>query len=353
MKNGELWRLISPETVDLKMNGLHHLSIGLAFKNDGHPETIRFPLVLARRGPGPIVLIFGGTHGDEFEGQIAVSNLCREIDLGKVHGTIGLVPFHNVAACQAGTRLTPGDNSDLNRLYGVQGGEGPAHTIARFVESVLLPQADWVVDLHSGGAAHEFVPSSNLQASTNSIELASMLDALLASDAPYAIVFDEVPGTGPMPHAGTLEGLARALGKKAISSELGGGARITPTSRHVAEHGLRNLLAYIGVMTSADAKRPEQSRSQLLLLNRPEHYVAAKSSGRFVPAVWLGEEVQEGDVLGVINPLLDPAAPPEPILSSCAGIVAAVASRGLQQANNLMFYVAEKLDRESARTIGW
>jgi len=352
MTNSNPWSTTSPETVDLKVNGLHRLSIVLAFEHYGRPETIRFPLVLAHRGPGPVVLIFGGTHGDEFEGQIAVSNLCREIVLGKVRGTIGLVPFHNVAACQAGTRLTPRDNSDLNRLYGVPGGEGPAHTIARFVEKVLLPQADWVIDLHSGGAAHEFVPSSNLQARTNSAELASMLDPLLAFDAPYAIVFDEVPSTGQMPHAGTLEGLARALGKKAISSELGGAGRITPTSRTVAEHGLRNLLAYIGVMASADAKRPEQSRSQLLLLNRPEHYVACKTPGRFVPAVWLGDEVNDGDLLGVINPLLDPASAPEPIFSSCAGIVAAVASRGLQQANNLVFYIAEKMDRESARTIG-
>ena len=39
----------------------------------------------------------------------------------------------------------------------------------------LLPPVDWVVDLHSGGAAHEFVLSSNLQATVGSAEYAEML----------------------------------------------------------------------------------------------------------------------------------------------------------------------------------
>ena len=74
-----------------------------------------------------------------------------------------------------------------------------------------------MIDIHSGGVAHEFVLSSNLQARLNSDEFEAMRDPLLAFDAPYAIVFDEVSATAEMPHTGTLEGHARSLGKKAIS----------------------------------------------------------------------------------------------------------------------------------------
>ena len=109
-----------------------------------------------------------------------------------------------------------------------------------------------------------------------------MLPALMAFDAPYAIVFDEVGDTG-MPHTGTLEGLARRMGKRAISSELGGGGRVTPASLSVAAQGLRNVLAHIGVRPDREATRPEQSRSQLLALSRKEHYVPAPATGRLAP----------------------------------------------------------------------
>ena len=91
--------------------------------------------------------------------------------------------------------------------------------------------------------------------------------------------------------------------------------------------------------------RPEQSRSRLLFLGRPEHYVACKISGRFVPQVWLGDEVRSGDLLGFISPP-DPLAAPHPIHSLSSGVVAAVASRGLQRPGDIVFYVAEELERE-------
>jgi predicted deacylase len=206
-----------------------------------------------------------------------------------------------------------------------------------------LPHIDWVIDLHSGGVEHEFVLSSNLQARLHSAEFETML-ALLAFDAPYAIVFDEVSANEQMPHTGTLEGFARTLGRKAISSELGGAGRVTPASLGVAEHGVRSLLAHIGALRWPGAMRPEHSRSRLLFLGRPEHYVAAPATGRFAPAVALGDRVSNGDLLGRVAPLHDPLAQPVPVISSSDGIVVAVAQRRLQQSGNGLFYLAEDHD---------
>jgi len=333
-----MWRSLSPSEIYLGVPGKHCLHARL-----GREGELMLPLVIVRNGPGPTVLVAGGTHGDEFEGQIAVSNLCRDITPENVHGTLILLPLHNVLACRAGTRVTPDDGSDLNRLYGRPDGEGPAHAIARFVETVLLPDVDWVIDLHSGGSAHEFVLSSNLQARLNSAEFETMRDPLLAFNAPYAIVFDEVSASGDMPHTGTLEGHARTLGKKAISSELGGAGRVTPASLGVAEHGLRSLLSHIGVVPWARATRPDQSRSQLLFLGRPEHYVRSRLAGRFAPTVSLGDEVREGERLGSIAPLDDPLRPAEPIISPSDGIVVAIARHGLQQAGTGVIYLADPL----------
>ena len=339
-----LWRDVTPREIELAAAGKQYLSVRLTFECQGQEAELLLPLVVVHRGRGPSVLVAGGTHGDEFEGQITVAKLCREIDPESVQGTLILLPLHNVLACHAGTRLTPGDNSDLNRLYGGRPGNGPAHAIARFVESILLPRIDWVIDLHSGGVEHEFVLSSNLQARMHSPEFETMLAPLLAFDAPYAIVFDEVSAGGQMPHTGTLEGFARTLGKKAISSELGGGGRVTPASLGVAEHGLCSLLAHIGVVPWSGATPPERSRSRLLFLGRPEHYVAAPMAGRFAPAAALGEKISKGDLLGNVAPLHDPLAQPKPVISSSDGIVVAIAQKGLQQSGNGLFYLADEHD---------
>ena len=337
-----MWISTDPQGIDLKLRGKHCLRVHLR-------DDVTLPLVTVSIGRGPIVLVAGGTHGDEFEGQIAVSNLAREIEPQALQGTLILLPLHNVLACRAGTRVTPDDGSDLNRLYGRPGGDGPAHAIARFVETTLLPQVDWVIDLHSGGSAHEFVLSSNLQARMNSAAFETMLDPLLAFDAPYAIVFDEVSATAEMPHTGTLEAYAQSLGKKAISSELGGAGRTSPASLGVAERGLRSLLSHIGVVPWTGATRPDESRSRLLFLGRPQHYVRSPFAGRFAPAIALGDAVRKGDRLGSMLPLDDPLAAPEAIIAATDGIVVAIARHGLQQAGAGVIYLADAHDWRSFR----
>lgn len=329
--------------IDLETDGFRAYRVRLP---DGRGSGLDLPVVVIRNGSGPAVLVAGGTHGDEFEGQIAVSDLIRNADQGAVSGLLIALPLHNFAACIAGTRNGPADDADLNRLFqpDTRGG-GPSVAIARFVAETLLPPVDWVVDLHSGGRDHEFVLSGNLQARPGSREYEDMLPVLLAFDAPYGLIFDEVGGSG-MPHTGTLEGLARQLGKRAISSEIGGGGRATPMSLAVAERGLRNVLAHIGVRNDPEAALPEDSRSELVALTRPEHYVPAPVAGRLAPRRWLGEDVRAGEILGYVQPLEDPLAAPVPVVAQSDGVVAAVASLGVQAEGASLFFIAERLARD-------
>jgi N2-acetyl-L-2,4-diaminobutanoate deacetylase len=332
------WTAATPSQIDLATDGLRGYRVALPSGRAGP-----LPVLVMRNGPGPAVLLTGGTHGDEFEGQIVVGDIVRGTDLADVSGLIIALPLHNYPACLSGTRCGPSDDADLNRLFNVATAQsGETATIAEFVSATLLPPVDWVIDLHSGGRAHEFVLSANLQARPGSPEYADMLPALLAFDAPYGLLFDEVGGAN-MPHAGTLEGLARQLGKRAISSELGGGGRATPLSLAAARQGLRNLLAHIGARHDANATPPQQSRSRLIALSRAEQYVGAPSAGRFAPQRWLEDEVRAGEVLGHIHPLDDPMAEPEAIVARSDGLIAAVASAGVQRAGAALFFVAERL----------
>lgn len=287
-------------------------------------SSVALPIALRRVGDGPSVLVVGGTHGDEFEGQIVVAELAREIDRLKMKGTLICVPRHNPRACEAGQRTAPDDDIDINRIY--ESPETGANTgeIARFVRDRLLPHVDWLIDIHSGGDAFDFVLSGNVQAKIGGDEDLKMRRYLAGFGAPYSIVFDDI-GTDAMPHAGTLEAAARAMGVKAISSELGGAGRVTPQSMVVARRGVKNILSMIGVLP-ADTFTVADQKPVLLRLDRHEHSAFAEGRGVLEPMLTLGRTVKRGDVLARLHP--DTLGAPQDILARVDGVLAALQSRG-------------------------
>src|SRR5690606_24999153 len=63
------------------------------------------------------VAVFGGTHGNEYEGQIAVKRLCAELDAREMSGRVILVPQLSETACTAHTRSSPEDGVNMNRAF--------------------------------------------------------------------------------------------------------------------------------------------------------------------------------------------------------------------------------------------
>jgi predicted deacylase len=53
---------------------------------------IPIPVVCIKNGDGPRVLLMGGNHGDEYEGQVALGKLIRSLEAEKVHGRIIILP---------------------------------------------------------------------------------------------------------------------------------------------------------------------------------------------------------------------------------------------------------------------
>lgn len=312
----------SMETINLSLND----DADALFSSTGSSQTVdvgsELTFVVRSQGTGPTVLLVGGTHGDEFEGQIVVADLARSLDSLALAGTIICLPRHNKQACAARQRRAPDNDVDLNRAYGSPVKQ--QSVVADWIDTNVLDQLDWLIDLHSGGNDFEFVQSGNVQAKIGSQEDHAMRAALEAFGAPYSIVFDEVKDN-QMPHTGTLEAAARSKNVKAISSELGGAGRVTQHSMETARHGLTNLLAHIGSLPSRD-QQSQTPPSVLLRLDKPEHYVWATKVGLFEPHVALGTSVNEGALIATIHdhdPMRDPIAVHAPI----DGIVAALQAR--------------------------
>ena len=184
------------------------------------------PIATIANGDGPTVLVSGGNHGDEYEGQIAALRLIQELDPEQVRGRIVVVPVISTAASQANTRMWP-SGANFNRSF-PGGPDGPPNEqLADYFTRVLFPMADVVIDMHSGGRTAWFIPCSHMHVVDDPAQRRAMLDGMLAWGSDYHFLYIDVNGSGLLP----VE--AEQQGKIVITTELGGGGRV-PAPVHAA-----------------------------------------------------------------------------------------------------------------------
>src|SRR5947208_7146317 len=128
---------------------------------------IPIPIARISNGDGPRILLMAGNHGDEYEGQVALGRLIRDLDPAEVRGHIIILPSANFPAAMAGTRTSPLDAGNLNRSFPGDPDGGPTAQIAYYIESELLPRCDFVLDLHSGGSSLTYLPTALMRRPTD------------------------------------------------------------------------------------------------------------------------------------------------------------------------------------------
>lgn len=110
-------------------------------------------------GDGPTVLILAGVYGDEYEGQIALTKLVQELSPGDIQGRIIVLAAANAPAAEAGLRTSPVDQGNMNRAFPGDPRGSVTEMIARCIEFELMPEADYMVDLHSVGVLPGYEPN--------------------------------------------------------------------------------------------------------------------------------------------------------------------------------------------------
>jgi uncharacterized protein len=147
--------------VDFEKDGkqISHLQLPYS-SNVSAYGWIGIPICVIRHGKGPTLYLGAGNHGDEYEGQIALSHLIRDLDPAEINGRLIIMPATNLPAAMAGARCSPIDGGNLNRSFPGDPDGTPTQAIAHFIESVLMPMCDALVDLHSGGKTLDYLPSA-------------------------------------------------------------------------------------------------------------------------------------------------------------------------------------------------
>jgi uncharacterized protein len=263
---------------------------------------LAMPIVSIRNGAGPRVLLTSGNHGDEYEGQVALTKLARELTAEQVSGQVIILPMLNFPAAAAGMRTSPIDDGNLNRVFPGDPDGRPTWVIAHFVESVLMPEVDYSMDLHSGGSSLMYIPGTLARRSSDKKTLDKVLELVRAFGAPNCYLMAGGGETG-----GILSAADRA-GIIGVSAELGGAGMVTPATLGITERGVRNVLRHLGVLAGAVDAHP----TRIMQVDRATHYCYAYDAGLFEPRVELGDTVRRGDLAGRVlfpdEPWREPAA---------------------------------------------
>jgi predicted deacylase len=278
---------------------------------------IPIPIVVIRNGEGPTALLTAGNHGDEYEGQIAIANLARSLEPGQIHGRVILLPMANFPAALAGRRTSPIDEVNLNRSFPGDPDGTVTRQIAHYIATVLIPLADIVFDVHSGGSSLLYRPSVSMKSSPDKALHQRAYAALQALGAPLAYLPRGGQGTGADE---TLGGEAVRQGIPALGSELGGAGTVTPAGLRIAERAVRNLLVHMGILPET-ARIAADEPMRVTYVGGADYFVYASENGVWEPCVELGDMVRAGQLAARIHTPETPWAAPAEVHFGRGGMV--------------------------------
>lgn len=229
---------------------------------------------------GPRILVQGGVHGDEYDGQQAVRALFTHLDPAEMHGTVIAIPCLSETAFVNDSRESGVDHCNFNRIFPGSETGTFSNRLADLYMREIIPAADAMVDIHTGGTYGQIAPLAVVQGGFE--DLAQPLGMAAGNEILWK--------------GGAWGGTSRIAfleaGKPAVTLEYGGG---TYRSEMVLHHlnSVLNILRYTGVV-SGEATLLERYR-------RVDATFAPSAAGGFYVAhAEPGDEVTGGTLLAEI-----------------------------------------------------
>ncbi|TNE41079.1 MAG: deacylase [Alphaproteobacteria bacterium] len=301
-------------TIDYDKEGIQHGYLQLL--HSVHRSAYGFipiPIASLKNGEGPTVLLMAGNHGDEYEGQVILSSLIRELPVEQVRGQLLILPMANFPAAEAGLRTSPLDQGNLNRSFpGVDTGT-PTQQIAHYIEHTLLRRADFMFDLHSGGSSLFYTPTVLFS---------------LTPDDPYLEIKQKIGEAFALPHtlyfersdAGSFSSAAAfRQGVCNVLTELAGGGTVSKGLPKLAGDGLKRSLKLIGAITEA----PELKTNTVRRSFDAEGSLFATEPGVYEPFADPGDDVEPGQLAALIHRPETPGREPVELYFEKKGVILA------------------------------
>ncbi|MDW6022638.1 succinylglutamate desuccinylase/aspartoacylase family protein [Mesorhizobium sp. BAC0120] len=268
-------------------------------------------LCVINNGDGPRVLLVAGIHGDEYEAQLALHHLVDDIDADAVRGRIIIIPEANFPASSQGVRCSPSDGANMNRTFPGDRGGSPTERLAAFLFHDVLPHADMVIDVHSGGPTYKGEAISfAFHTPECRVPYDDVLRTMEGFQLPYITYQDGI--------STTLVGAAAEAGTAAIELEGGGTTLLEQKNANVFVRALKSGLRQFGVLRGAADEARTVSRH---LDVKSQNMFEADVGGLLEHRVGLGQSIEAGDLVAVIHPFGAFGQPPRQVRARAPGIV--------------------------------
>lgn len=306
-------------------------------RNNSAWGKVLVPIIVIKNGEGPTALLVGGNHGGEYEGPVSLLKLARTLQADQINGRIIILPALNLPAVLAGERVSPIDGRDMNRVFPGRPNGTITEVIAHFVHEAILPHCDVVLDLHSGGYSLELAPFISMHYLHDENQRQATEAAMVAFQAPYALISNEYTGEGLLDYA------VESMGKVFLYTELGGSGRLKPETLAIAETGTRNLLFHFGIVQGEVITCEARGMPATKQLEVPDakNYLIVTESGIYESFHELGSDIRVDEPIGQIHFPQHPLRQPVVIRSARSGILLGVRGPGFVETGDCVALVAQ------------
>lgn len=327
-------------SIDFDSPGKRHYQV--AFHLDGAWGYSLVPLtvVVGKRGANPNgIACFGGTHGNEYEGQIAVQRLAATLDPEKLAGRVILMPRLSESACRANTRISPLDGVNMNRAFPGSHRGTISYRIAHFVKTSVFPHARIVIDIHAGGNEGSFPICASFHPIPDAKQRREIATASKLFDTPFAFIYASTMASG------LLTDEAEGEGKIAIGGEFGGGETTSRMGVRHAYEGTLNVLRHYG-LAEGDVQPVRENAAGPPVLIRADtldRYRPCPRDGVWEPLIEPGDAVHEGALIGRLYDFSDTETEPVEIRSPRDGYIAMLHLSARPKAGQTLFVIADEI----------
>ena len=288
--------------------------------------------------PGPVLCINSGTHGDEPEGTLAITDLASEIDPKKLTGTLVLIPVLNVPAFigkasidVSGIRENPIDWKNLARTFPGNPEGTMTERLADTVVKKILPKIDYAIDCHSGGTrgtSHWISGYAGVEK-----EKLSKKSMEIAKSFPLKTLW-RIPPWAKFATCCVEKDVAVCV------VETTGQGRADDSDIDVLIKGFRNVMINLGMIKGELAPVPVDRKCI-----DSETYLYAEYTGILRAKVKTGELIKEDQLLGVVQDFYGNVK--QEVKAPLTGIATGVRTKPMVWAGEPVFLIANFIEEGS------
>ena len=236
---------------------------------------------------GPTILFTGGLHGDEINGVEIVRKAIELKLFDKLErGSVIAIPVINSVGFINYAREASG--KDVNRSFPGSKSSSLASLIAHTITHQILPEIDFGIDFHTGGASIHNSPQLRISSDdTEALKIAKQ------TAVPILIKKDTI--------VKSFRKQALLKGKSILVFEGGESLRLDKESIEIGVRAIKNLLI-ANQMLKGSSESLEDSNEEQTLFDYSRWQRSLKA-GIFTAYKSAGQQVHKGEVIGEINHL--------------------------------------------------